>query len=126
MPLPHPNGSLYVLIMPSRKIYIAPAWSLKLSDLSAADLLVVECGICGKKYRLATHVLHERFEPHEPMKNIRRLMACKKCGQSVSLSTHIERAYCQQWDRPAERQEPQTWVCKTEPASLREHIRNGN
>lgn len=113
--MPEIGCFLYVPQMPSRKIHIAPAWSLKLSDLSAADLLVVKCGICGKEYRLATYVLHERFEPHEPIKNIKRQMVCKKCGQSVSLSTHIERAYCRQWDRPAEQQDPQQWVCKTEP-----------
>lgn len=105
----------YVLAMPSRKIHIAPLWSLKLADLSAADFLVVKCGKCGKEYRVGTHVLHERFEPYEFVKNIKRMLVCKKCGTSISMSAHIERAYFRQSDRPAEQQEPQTWVCKTEP-----------
>lgn len=72
--------------MPSRKIHIAPIWSLKLADLSAADFLVVKCGICGKEYRVGTHVLHERFTPYEFIKNINRMLVCKKCCSSISIS----------------------------------------
>lgn len=96
--------------MPSRKIHIAPLWSLKLADLSAADFLVVKCGICGKEYRVGTHVLHERFQPYEFVKNIKRMLVCKKCGTSISMTAHIERAYFRQSDRPAELQEPHPWV----------------
>jgi len=79
------------------------------------DFLVVKCGNCGKEYRVGTHVLHERFEPYEFVKNIKRMLVCKKCGASISMSAHIERAYFRQSDRPAEQQEPHPWVCKTEP-----------
>ena len=79
--------------MPLERVTLGAAWSVRISDLTAADHLSVECAMCRASWRVATWQLHARFPSHQRILDLeRREMVCRKCGHRGSFSWAVVRA----------------------------------
>ena len=78
--------------MPVKRLLLPYMRKITLGDLTAGDLVVVECWKCGRVYRVAPHYLIDRFQPGFLLDQLKeREFKCTRCGWGESL-VHVMRA----------------------------------
>lgn len=84
--------SLYVPPMPYESVVLGLKFTVRLSDLTAADALRVECPTCSKVWHVGAHQLYLRFPPYMRFVQMESDMKCKACGRVGDLYWRIVRA----------------------------------
>lgn len=78
--------------MPYEPVILGPRYAIRLEDLEAADAIDAECMGCGKRWRIAPHRLHDRYQAYVRLQQIATEMRCAVCDGDSSISWKIVRA----------------------------------
>lgn len=78
--------------MPYTPVTLGLRFNIRLSDLTAADVLRVTSPRCGKRHDVAPHALLARFSLSTRLVDIEAKMRCKGCPYVGPMRWQIERA----------------------------------
>ena len=78
--------------MPYRPVTLGLKFNIRLSDLTAADVVRMTCPRCTHRYSVAPHILLERFPSHLKIQDLEKQMKCKRCDYKGSMRWTVERA----------------------------------
>lgn len=78
--------------MPYVPVTIGLKFNIRIRDLTARDVLVVTCQKCEKGYRVAPHVLHDRYHELYSIMSVEKDFRCHTCGTRGNMHWYVERA----------------------------------
>ncbi len=85
--------------MPYVPLTIGLKFNTRINQLTARDVLVVRCLHCGKVYRVAPHVLYDRYPEMTQLGTIEKDLRCGPCGRKGGMSWNLERAVGPEYPR---------------------------
>lgn len=85
-------GLVLSFAMPYREITLGPAYSIRLQDLAASDVVNVTCATCRATWFVPPHQLFAKYNGYTWLKEISRCFSCTKCP-SRECTWKVLRAY---------------------------------
>ena len=99
------SDSIYVRamfsFMPYEPLVLGLKGRVRLSHLTARDVVVVVCPACHRNWRVAPHVLYDRYHEYQPIDVIAKDFKCRRCNHGDRMYWHLERATGPEFPRAA-------------------------
>ena len=86
------NMFFYCSRMPYERVILGPRYAVRLEEVQATDAIDAECMGCGRKWRIAPHRLHDRYQGFLRLQQIGREMRCANCGTGSAMMWNVVRA----------------------------------
>jgi hypothetical protein len=71
--------------IPSERVILGPRYTVRLEEVQATDAIGAECIGCGRKWRIAPHRLHDRYQGFLRLQQIGKEMRCANCGAGSAM-----------------------------------------